>query len=75
MGKGAFSKVKLGRWLESDLLVAIKVHKDLQKVDSDSLRKEIEVLVEYQHKNIIKLFSCHPKSMIEKKVDSLWKPH
>ena len=75
LGKGAFSKVKLARWITKDTLVAIKIHKDIEKVDAESLKREIEVLASVQHRNIIKLYSCQPQSLIEKKVGSNWEPH
>jgi len=59
IGKGATSKVKLGRDVTNKRNVAIKIlTADSKAFDMDELRKEIDVLKALDHKNIIRMYDC-----------------
>jgi len=59
IGKGATSKVKLGRDSTNGRNVAIKIlTADSKSFDMDELRKEIDVLKALRHKNIIRMYDC-----------------
>lgn len=58
IGKGATSKVKLGRG-EDGREVAIKILTvDGSNFDMEELKKEIDVLKKLDHKNVIRLYDC-----------------
>lgn len=59
IGKGATSKVKLGRCSKTGKNVAIKIlTADSKAFDIEELQKEIDVLKALKHENIIRLFDC-----------------
>jgi len=59
IGKGATSKVKLGRDSTNGRNVAIKIlTADSKSFDMDELRKEIDVLKALRHDNIIRMYDC-----------------
>ena len=58
IGKGAYSKVYKGFDITTDQLVAIKVisKRDIKPIMLNRIKKEIEILSDIQHENIIKLY-------------------
>jgi len=59
IGKGATSKVKLGKEEKTDKLVAIKILTvDGKSFDMQELMKEIDVLKALNHENVIRLHDC-----------------
>jgi 5'-AMP-activated protein kinase catalytic alpha subunit len=59
IGKGAFSKVKVGIHLPTNLKVAIKIldkSKIKDKKDSERISREIQILKKLRHKNIVQLY-------------------
>jgi len=60
IGKGATSKVKLGKHEKTGKLVAVKILTvgDGKSFDMEELEKEIDVLKALNHKNVIRLYDC-----------------
>jgi len=60
IGKGATSKVKIGREEKSSEPVAIKILTvDGKTFDMNELKKEIDVLQSLNHENVIRLHNCY----------------
>ncbi len=60
IGEGTFGKVKLGIYLPNNEKVAIKIlekEKIIDKTDMNRIKKEIEILKQLRHNNIVHLYN------------------
>lgn len=55
LGSGVTSKVKLAKKLDTGVHCAVKIHTNPSQNDIESLSKEIEILQNIPHKNLINL--------------------
>ena len=67
LGSGVTSKVKLAKKLDTGVQCAVKIHTNPSQNDIESLSKEIEILQNIPHKNLINLIDFIEQSTIQKK--------
>jgi len=75
LGSGITSKVKLARKLDTGILCAVKVHTNPSQNDVESLSKEIEILQNIPHKNLINLVEFIEQSTVQVKTNDGFKDH
>jgi len=75
LGSGITSKVKLARKLDTGILCAIKIHTNPNQNDVESLSKEIEILQNIPHKNLINLIEFIEQSTVQVKTSEGSKDH
>jgi serine/threonine protein kinase len=67
LGSGVTSKVKLAKKMDTGVMCAVKIHAKPSQNDVESLSKEIEILQNIPHKNLINLLDFQEQGMIQKK--------